>query len=409
MKKLSLLIAIAVFISLFSANVFAETEITYWLWLDDPTDPTVRNLIEEFNSSQSDVMVNMETIPMSQYHDRLATALATNSGPDVARFKIWWLGEFENANLIEPLDSYINNWDKKDDVVDNLWGTGKVPGKDEIFMMPHQFISFYMYYRQDWFAEENLKEPETFEDMIKAGKILTDKDKQRYGFGLRGGAGGADQWLAFMYAGGAEIVDDEGNIVINNEKAVTINQMYIDLFREHEIAPPTSPTDGFAQIMGGFQSGKTAMAMHHVGSSQTMKEALGDKVGVTAVPQKDPDNPATIAAMSGHVMFKSSEKKEAAFKFLSWMTEENAMEKWTNSADGQLPVLESVSQLDKFQNDPFYKVSIDAAEYAKTWPALPGVGYITSSLWQEQMQKALLGEITSQEMLDQIAENIVGE
>jgi multiple sugar transport system substrate-binding protein len=161
--------------------------------------------------------------------------------------------------------------------------------------------------------------------------------------------------------------------------------------------------------MGGFQSGKTAMAMHHVGSSQTMKEALGDKVGVTAVPQKDPDNPATIAAMSGHVMFKSSEKKEAAFKFLSWMTEENAMEKWTNSADGQLPVLESVSQLDKFQNDPFYKVSIDAAEYAKTWPALPGVGYITSSLWQEQMQKALLGEITSQEMLDQIAENIVGE
>ncbi|QTL97313.1 extracellular solute-binding protein [Iocasia frigidifontis] len=406
MRKVLFVLTFTLLLVLTAVNVLAQTDITYWLWLDDPTDPTIKNLVEEYNKTHPDINVNMEMIPMSQYHDRLATALATNSGPDVARFKIWWLGEFEKAGLLEGLDNYINSWDMKNDVIDNLWDTGKVPGKDEVYMMPHQFISFYMYYRQDWFEENGLSEPVSFADMLEAGKAFTDPDEQRYGFALRGGAGGGDQWLAFMLAGGARVIDEDGNVIINNDTAVEVNQLYIDLFRKHHIAPPTCPTDGFAQIMGGFQSGNTAMAMHHVGSSKTMQEALGDNVAVTAIPQKDPDNPATIAAMSGHVMFKTSAKKDAAFKFMSWMTEKRAMEKWTNSADGQLPVLKSVARMPKFQDDPFYKVSMEAADYAKTWPPLPGVGYITSSLWQELMQKALLGEISSQEMLDQIAENI---
>ena len=32
-----------------------------------------------------------------------------------------------------------------------------------------------------------------------------------------------------------------------------------------------------------------------------------------------------------------------------------------------------------------------------------GKGYVTSYVWQNTMQRALLGEITSQQMLDEIA------
>ena len=41
-------------------------------------------------------------------------------------------------------------------------------------------------------------------------------------FCLRGGDGGQDQWLAFMVAGGARVVDEEGNIVINFPKLLML-------------------------------------------------------------------------------------------------------------------------------------------------------------------------------------------
>jgi ABC-type glycerol-3-phosphate transport system substrate-binding protein len=54
-------------------------------------------------------------------------------------------------------------------------------------------------YRKDWFAQEGLKPPTTFDDFLTVAK-------NKYGFGLRGG-GWQDQWLAFMVAGGARLVD----------------------------------------------------------------------------------------------------------------------------------------------------------------------------------------------------------
>lgn len=39
--------------------------------------------------------------------DKLVTALAAGSGPDVGRFKDWRLGEFVKLKAPEPLPTYI--------------------------------------------------------------------------------------------------------------------------------------------------------------------------------------------------------------------------------------------------------------------------------------------------------------
>lgn len=381
----------------------ADTTLKYWLWLDDPTDTTVSELVDKFNSLHPEIRVVIENVPLKDYHDQLAIALSAGVGPDAARFKDWWLGEFREADLLEPLSSYIGEWPAKDDVIPNLWNMGKIPGEEEIYMMPHQFITFYLYYRKDWFTEAGLNSPATFEEFLTAAKTFTDPGNNRYGFGLRGGDGGQDQWLAFMVAGGAPVVDEEGNIVINSPKAVDVNQWYIDLYSKYKVVPPSAPTDAYAQVTGAFQAGITAMMAHHVGSSVLMVEKLGDKVGVCPIPAADPKNPATMITMSGNVVFSPSQAKEEAFKFISWLTEPEQMDKWSRSRNGQLPVLNSVARMDHYINNEFFRVSMEGADYAIGWPPLPGVGYVSSHVWQVNMQRALLGEITSQEMLDEIA------
>lgn len=396
----ALLLLVLMVSSVASAKV---TTLKYWLWLDDPTDRTVHDLIDEFNSLHPDINVVIESIPLNNYYDQLLMAISAGAGPDAARFKDWWLGAFHDADLLENLDPYIAKWPHNEDVIENLWTTGMIPGVDGVFMMPHQFITFYMYYRADWLEEAGLTPPRTFDEFLEACKVLTDPANNRYGFGLRGGGGGQDQWLAFMVAGGARIVDEEGNIVINSEKAVEVNQWYIDLFRELKVAPPSAPTDAYAQVIGAFQAGNTAMMAHHVGSSVMMTDIFGDKVGVLPIPVADPENPATMGTMSGNVVFSTSEKKDAAFKFISWLSEAEPMDKWSKSRQGQLPVLKSVAAQKYYTDNDFFRVSLDGGDYAVVWPPLPGVGYVASFVWQNTMQRALLGEITSKQMLDEIA------
>lgn len=387
-----------------SLHAQAPTVVRYWLWLDDPTEPMFDQLVKEFNATHPGIKVEYQLVPLSEYHDKLVTALAAGSGPDAGRFKDWWLGEFVKLTALEPLANSIAKWAGRGDVIENLWNTGKITAAGPVYMMPHQFITFYLYYRKDWFTQGGLKPPATFDDFLAAATKLTDPAKNQYGFGLRGGAGGQDQWLAFMVAGGARMVDAQGKVVINSPEAVKVNQWYIDLFRTHKVAPPSAPTDAYAQVLGAFQAGTTAMMAHHVGSSVLVTQKLGvANVGVLPIPAADPAKPATMATMSGNVVFAASKQKEAAFTFISWLSQTAPMDRWSGSRQGQLPVLKSVAKLPRYTENTFFRVSLDGANYAISWPPLPGVGYVSAQAWQANMQRALLGQISSKDMLDEIA------
>src|SRR5699024_9007384 len=89
-------------------------EITYWLWQDIPTDTTWDELAEEFNDTHEDVKVTLEKIPLDQYQNQMVTAVLNGAGPDAARSKDWWLGQFAPQGVISDLTEYVNKWDGKD-------------------------------------------------------------------------------------------------------------------------------------------------------------------------------------------------------------------------------------------------------------------------------------------------------
>lgn len=382
-----------------------DGKITYWLWQDDATDPTWQKLADEFNKSQDEVSVTLETIPLDQYQNQLTTAAMNGTGPDAARCKDWWLGQFAPQGAISDLTKFVNDWGPKNDVVEGLWSSGRLPGKEQIYMLPHQYVTLYMYYRKDLFEAAGLSAPETQEDFLTAAERLTNDGQ--YGFDVRGGAGGQDQWLAWMFAGGARIVDDEGNIVINNERAVEVNQRYLSIVNDLHAAPPGSITAAFADVKKNFASGLTAMMIHHPGSLKEMKDKFGDDLGVVPVPSDDSPK-ATLGSMSGNVILAGSKQQEAAWKWISWLTTKDPMLTMSTSPQGQLPVLQSVIEDPAFSSDPDMKVALDAIPNALTWPALKGVATLAGKDWNPTIQQAFQGELTSQEALDKMANVLKG-
>lgn len=375
------------------------TTVEYWLWQDDATDTTWDDLAKDFNATHDDVQVNLTTIPLEQYQDRLLTAASSGTAACAARSKDWWLGQFAPQGILADLTDQVEAWDGKDDVIDSLWDTGRLPGSDAVYMLPHQYVTLWLYYNKDRFAEAGLEPPTTQQEFLDAAAALTDAAAGKYAFDVRGGAGGQDQWMAWMFAGGADVVDSSGDVVLDSPEAVAANERYLSVVTELDAAPPGSVTAAFAPVQTNFAAGTTAMMIHHPGSLNAMREALGDALGVVPIPVGDGAGPSTLTSMSGNVVLQSCQDKDAAFEWISWLATEEPMRTVSTSIQGQLPVLESVAASEPFSTDPDLQLAVEAARTAKSWPALPGVAQLAAKEFQTQVQIALQGQQSSEEML----------
>jgi multiple sugar transport system substrate-binding protein len=385
----------------------SESTLTFWLWQDDSTDQTWTQLVDDFNAQSTNGTVEVQVIPLAQYEDKLLNALSSGGGPDAARFKDVWLGEFAAAGAVAPLGDRIDSWDGRSDVVPALLETGKVPGDDEIYLMPHQYTTLYMYYNKAIFADHGLEAPHTHEDVRSAAKTLADAGQ--YAIDVRGGAGGQDQWAAWMYSAGVTFVDAAGAVTLADADGVAANQDYLDLEVELGAAPPGSITADFAAVRGNFLNGTTAMMIHHAGSLAAVREGLGDDVGVIPMPSVDPANPVTLGSMSGNVVFAASEKQDLAWEWISWLATHDPMLTMSTSAQGQLPVLTSVAADPAFADDEGLQVALTAQETAKTWPLLPGTSTVVNKDWVPTLQSAFEGKMTSEQALQELATVLEGQ
>ena len=99
------------------------------MWVDNATDQTWQQLADKFNAESGHGMVQLQVVPAAQYLDKLQTALSSGNGPDAARMKDEWIGQFVKAGVLAPLSKKIDAWSGKSSVISSSWDAGKVPGK----------------------------------------------------------------------------------------------------------------------------------------------------------------------------------------------------------------------------------------------------------------------------------------
>jgi multiple sugar transport system substrate-binding protein len=263
-------------------------------------------------------------------------------------------------------------------------------------------VILYLYYRVDMFKELGLKVPTTREEFLDVAKKLTrdtngDGTPDVYGFGIRGARGGHDWWGTFVLSSGAQFFDASGKSGLTTSEAIAANQWFIDLFRLHKVSPPTTPADGFKEIIANMKSGKTAMTIHHIGSAKEMAEALGDKIAAAPVP-KGSKGAWTSFGDGQTGMFQASKAKDEAFKLISFLStaENNAL--W-QIASGQVSINIVNGQTKEALADRFMKATIDSAPFAGVLPAHPRVAEFVEAVWPTAMQRAFNGEITSEQMM----------
>lgn len=381
-------------------------EITLWQHLDAPDEPYFYNLIDRFNEEHDDINVTFELVPWGGAYDQYTTAAVAGDAADVIFYATpVWGSSFWEMGVLEPLDDYVENWSAADQIVDSAWEGSRITPDDPIFGIPLMSLPGILYYRADWFEELGLEPPTTRDAFMEAAVAITDQVDSSYGFGMRGARGGTGMMLSFVLpAVDNRWFDEDGRSTFREPEAIEAAAWYVDLFREHEVTPPSAPSDGFSEIMEGFRSGLTGMLIHHVMSAAGHLDALGEEnVAAVRVPEVAGSR-WTEFGMHHYVVTKSSDNPDAAFTFASWMAEPEQAAYYGHYV-GAIPVIKNAGEVDPyFEEDEFARVSAESAANAYLPPYIPTIGELWEQVWPARFQQALLGDITVEAMMTEFAE-----
>ena len=242
---------------------------------------------------------------------------AKSSDLDVINVDVVWPGMIKD-HLID-LKPYSKGVEKEHfpSIVANNTADGK------LIAMPWFTDAGLLYYRKDLLEKHGEKAPTTWEELAATAKKIQDAerkagnaDMQGFVFQAKAYEGltcDAVEWL-WSYGGG-NVVDDKGNITVNNPKAAKALNTAASWIGT--IAPTGVLNYGEEDARGVFQSGNAVFMRNwpyawSLGNGKDSK--IAGKIGVSALPKGGADgkNAATLGGWQLAVSKYSKHPKEAA-------------------------------------------------------------------------------------------------
>lgn len=392
MKRcLTVFLAIAVL----SQGLLARA-ITIWVTYNDEEYRVFKEIVGDYEELKG-VKVDVQRIPFSGTEQKVLTALATRTTPDIGRVDYSFVSKLATRGGISSLDE-LGARKLADELVPAAVSGNIINGK--IYGIPDQTNCICLFYNKKLFREAGLdpeKPPSTWDEFVSYGKKLTDREKGIFGFGMRN-----TLWwtLPFFYTFGARFME-EGRCVLNTEEAETALQFKVALYSEYEIEAGAWKSGAVNPDMG-FQNEKYAMVLNGPWNIKTLLN-IGIDFGVGMIP-KGPAGTATTVGGTNMVIFRGAKDKELAFDFLKFLVSEENQARWANEL-GQIPVnMNSFGDVDLGKH-PYLKTFLSQMKTAipravvSDYPAI-------ENLVNQQMEAALSGKRSVKETLTVITEKV---
>jgi multiple sugar transport system substrate-binding protein len=389
---------------------------TVVFWQFDSADTFVtawKAAIADFEKQNPGIDVKMEIVPWDGALQKLTTAAATNATPDVSMLGNNVVAQFQALDALEPLDPYIAQWSQEagEDVTKDYW-----PGDELYYRLDGKWWGAPMfdetralYYRKDLFKKAGLTPPRTWEEMVAAARKLTTGGV--YGWGLpQGKAFETLQTFAPVYlAYGARMLRD-GKCGFETPEFYEALELYTSVYKE-KLTPPDSPNYNGADLENQMRAGKLAMLISGPWFHAQLKEDAPDmlaKLGIAELPS----GPAGQFAFLGGVplvMWKSTEHKDAAAKWIEYATSpEGSVEKFATIA-GVLPGRKSLTEDAPWTSAPletFPRQMEVAQAYQYPEPEIPQMASIEVDTIQTAVQKVAVGEATPEAATAELCDKI---
>lgn len=344
-------------------------------------------------TEETGIEVKIQSLPWANAHDKLLTAVASKSGPDVLQMGTTWMPEFQEAGALTDLSTYIEKYDtlSMDNFYEGSVETTQFDGKT--YGIPWAAETRVLFYRTDILKSVGYdKAPETWEELTDVAKKLSERGEDKYGINIDV----KEQTLGFMFArqNGSSLIKD-GKPEFNQPKFVEAVS-YLSNFIEKGYAPNQDLGIDVSQTFSG--DAMIPMFISGPWMAKTVKDTVPDidgKWAIATLPKKE--NNVSSMGGSNLTIFEFSENKDNAAKFIEFMSREDNQLEWMHLTDA-LPTVKKVWEKDEFKNDPIYSVFNEQLNNSEPMPLIPQFEEIAQSYGKHFEQIYMGGKNVQSEM-----------
>lgn len=335
----------------------------------------VAELVPEFEKRYPHIKVDIQQIPWTAAHEKLLTAHVGNSLPDVAQMGNTWIPEFTTIGALEPLDRYPS---ARADYFEGIWQTNVVDGVT--YGIPWYVDTRVLFYRRDLIPAP----PKTWSEW----RAVMERLRREQGKGFHPILLPTNEWpqpVILAVQQGAPLVSDDARAVFREPRFLRGFGFYVDLFRRGDA--PVIANSQIANIYQQFQEGEFAMWITgpwNVGELRRRWPAEWQDRWATA-PMPAPDGMrypgASIAGGGSLVIPKRSRKKDAAWKFIQFLSEP-AQQVRFYALSGNLPARKSAWNAPALAGDDKIAAFRTQLDNTVALPRVPEWEYIATTIFE---------------------------
>ncbi|MFV9452210.1 ABC transporter substrate-binding protein [Rhodococcus sp. NM-2] len=383
-------------------------------------------LSEQFEAENPGIHLKFVTLPENEARAKITASTATGGGEfDVTMISNYETPQWAENGWLTNLAPYIAKTDgyDQDDFIPSIKDALSYQG--DMYSVPFYGESSFLMYRKDLFDQAGITVPDnpTWEQVAGWAQQFDDSDNDMTGICLRGKPGWGEVLAPLdtvINTFGGRWFDENWNAQLTSPEVKEAVQFYVDLVREY--GEPGPATSGFSECATQFAQGHTAMWYDATSAVNTVEspessQVVG-KVGYATAPMKVKENPGWLYTWSLGIP-ESSDQKDAAWKFVSWMTNKQYIEKvgadlgWERVPPGSRNSTYQIPQYDEISSayGPITLESINNADSQHpTVQPVPytGVQFLTIPEFQDlgtrvsqQISAAIAGRTSVDDALDQ--------
>ncbi|HKR77741.1 MAG TPA: sugar ABC transporter substrate-binding protein [Rhodanobacter sp.] len=366
---------------------------TLVFWTFGPEGEAVARLLPDFERAHPDISVEVQQLPLSAAHQKLLTAIAGGTAPDMAQLGNTWLSEMVELDALAPLQRRVagSTAVASPDYFASIWATNVIDGK--LYGIPWYVDTRLLFYRSDLLKQAGFDAPpRDWAEWRRMLAALSHPEHKVYGILLP--TNEYEQLLSLALQQPDPLLrdhDSRGNFESAGFRRALA--FYVDTFRLQQAPVVTNVEVG--NPWEEFGRGVYAFYLSGPWNVAEFRKRLpaNEQDDWATAPLPGPDGPgAGLAGGASLVLFRASKHQRAAWTLVEYLSQPGVQQRFYQLT-GDMPPRRSSWDSPLLRNDVAMHAFRDQLERVKPTPAVPEWERI-AVMMQQVAARAVAGELT---------------
>lgn len=360
-----------------------------WHYWADNLEAVLKEHVDEFNQSQSNIKIELTYVPYSELTNQLLVSATSGDVPDLIIGGINEIQMYAQAGVLEDITAQVNESGIAEKMYENLVDIHQLDGK--FYGLPLHTNAVALFYNTDLVE----KPPVTWDELKTMAKDLTADGRYGFAASAHNSQHGTASWIPFLWS--------TGNGVDNLESpdAVRALSLWQEMIEGGSMSKEVVNKE-LQDISVDFYTGKAAMMIGGSWMIPTLEtEAPNLNWAVAQIP-KDKEHSSVVGGES--IAIGKGQKVEEAWTFIDWLLETDRHVEWAKQM-GNFPISSEAASDSYFQDDEALKVFVDVIATSRGYGWGEKHNEINTAIYTA-LQEVLAGGLSPEESLSKASETI---